>query len=97
MLEKKDEIGLHEDGLVDADLIPLINTAWKSSFAWIDKNQNAFADSRGNPLNQSLLQNDDHRAALTRRKKSTQYNISNDTIITPPKISITAILSIPVV
>ena len=70
LLEKKDEIGLHDDGLVDTDLIPLINTAWKASFARIDKNQNALADRGWNPLNKNLLLHDDLRATMTRREKS---------------------------
>ncbi len=74
-------MGLHDDDLVDMDLIPLINTAWKSSFAHIDKNKNALADRGWNPLNQNLLLHDDLRATMTRKEKSAEYHLSNDIII----------------
>jgi len=90
LLAKKDEIGLHDDGLIDTDLIPLINTAWKSSFARIDKNKNALADRGWNPLNQNLLLHEDLRATMTRREKSAQYHISNDIIIPNFKTRTTA-------
>ena len=81
LLEKKDEIELHDDVLIDTDLIPLINTALKSSFSRIDKNQNTLADTAWKPLNQNLLPPDDLRATMAKREKLAQYHISNDIII----------------
>ena len=44
--EKKDGIGLHDDGSVEIDLIPLMSTTFKSCFAQIDKNQYALKKCR---------------------------------------------------
>ena len=41
--------------LVATDLIPLINRAWKRSFARKEKNQVAIADRGWNPYNRILL------------------------------------------
>jgi len=87
LLEKKDELGLYDDGLVDTDLMPLINKSWSQSFARVDKNRNALADRGWNPLNQALLLNDDLRATMTRKEKSTEYNLSNNIIIPKHKQS----------
>ena len=86
LLEKKDEIGMHDDGLVDTDLIPLINIAWQQSFARILKNRNALADRGWNPLNKCLLLHEDLRATMTKSEKSHQYHLSHEIII--PKTTI---------
>ena len=44
LLEDKDTLGLQNDGIIDTDLMPLINEAWEKSFARVKKNQNAIAD-----------------------------------------------------
>jgi len=87
LLEKKDELGLYDDGLVDTDLMPLINKSWSQSFARVNKNRNALADRGWNPLNQALLLHDDLRATMTRKEKSTEYNLSNNIIIPKQKQS----------
>ena len=51
LLEKKDTLGLHDDGILDTDLMPLINYACDHSFARVDKNKNAISDRGWNPLN----------------------------------------------
>ena len=81
LLEKKDEIGMHDDGLVDTDLMPLINAAWKQSFFRIDKNKNALSDRGWNPLNKNLLLHEDLRATMTETEKSKQYHLSHQIII----------------
>ena len=40
LLELKDTIGVQNDGMIDTDLMPLINRSWIESFARVDKNRN---------------------------------------------------------
>ena len=44
LLATKEELGIYDDRLIDTDLVPLINKAWKASFAQVDKTKNALAD-----------------------------------------------------
>ena len=81
LLAKKEELGIYDEGLVDTDLIPLINKTWKVSFTRVDKNWNALADRGWNPLNQDLLLNDDLRATMTSKERSHQHHTSNNIII----------------
>jgi len=87
LLEKKDELGMHDDGLVDTDLMPLINIAWKQSFSRIDKNKNALSDRGWNPLNKNLLLHEDLRATMTETEKSNQYHLSHQIIIPQQNIA----------
>ena len=50
------------------DLMPLINIAWKKSFARVDKNQQAIAERGWNPLNYNLLTDPELRATMTNRE-----------------------------
>ena len=50
LLELKDSVGLQNDGIIDTDLMPLINRAWVESFARVDKNRNAISNRGWNPL-----------------------------------------------
>ena len=86
MLEMKDELGMHDDGLLDTNLMPLINTAWQQSFARRVKNLNALADRGWNPLNKNLLRHEDLRATMTTLEKSSCYHLSNE-IVTPQRNS----------
>ena len=81
MLEIKDELGMHDDGLLDTNLMPLINTAWQQSFARRVKNLNALADRGWNPLNKNLLHHEDLRATMTTLEKSSHYHLSNEIVI----------------
>ena len=82
LLATKEELGIYDDSLVDTDLIPLINKAWKASFARVDKNRNAHADRGWNPLNQNLLLNVDLRATVTSKERLNQHH---NNIIIPQK------------
>ena len=44
LLEKKDALGLYDEGIVDTDLMPIVNSAWKRSFGRVEKNRNAISD-----------------------------------------------------
>ena len=44
LLELKNSLGLQNDGIVDTNLMPIINRAWAKSFARVDKNKNAISD-----------------------------------------------------
>jgi len=74
LLELKDSIGLQNDGMVDTDLMPLINEAWEKSFARVDKNRNAIADRGWNPLNKALLLDPTLRSTMTLKEKSEEYH-----------------------
>ena len=56
--------------LQPTDIIPLINKAWKQSFARVDKNRNAIADRGWNPLNRNLLLDSSIRATMTEEERS---------------------------
>jgi len=74
LLELKDSMGLQNDGMVDTDLMPLINEAWEKSFARVDKNRNAIADRGWNPLNKALLLDPTLRSTMTLKEKSEEYH-----------------------
>ena len=82
MLETRDKLGLGQ--LQDTDLIPMINYAWKHSFARIDKNKNAISDRGWNPLNRNILTDRDLRATMTHREKCREHEMRDD-IILPKK------------
>ena len=55
LLEDKDTLGLQNDGIVDTDLMPLINEAWEKSFVRVKKNQNAIADRGWNAFPETKI------------------------------------------
>ena len=79
MLETREKLGLEE--LEDTDLIPIINYAWKHSFARKNKNQNANSDRGWNPLNRNILTNADLRATMTLKEKSRDHHKANNIIL----------------
>jgi len=81
LLEKKDMMGLHDEGILDTDMMPLINYAWERSFARVQKNKNAICDRGWNPLNRVLLLDPDLNATRTVNEKSTDYQLQNNIII----------------
>ena len=86
LLEMKDSIGMQNAGMIDTDLMPLINEAWEKSFARVDKNRNAIADRGWNPLNKALLLDPTLRSTMTSNEKSDEYQKLNQ-IILPNKSS----------
>ena len=60
------------------DLKPLIDKAWKASFARKAKNQQAIADRGWYPLNYNLLPHPDIRATMTRVEKESEVLSDND-------------------
>ena len=81
LLELKDSIGLQNDGIIDTDLMPLINEAWEKSFARVDKNRNAIADRGWNPLNKALLLDPTLRSTMTANEKCDEYQKLNEIVI----------------
>ena len=81
LLEKKDMMGLHDEGIVDTDLMPLINYAWDRSFARVSKNKNAISDRGWNPLNRVLLLDPDLNVTRTKNEMSEAYQLQNNIII----------------
>ena len=81
LLEYKDTIGLQNDGIVDTDLMPLVNRAWAESFARVDKNRNAISERGWNPLNKALLLDPVLRSTMTAKEKTDEFNQANQIII----------------
>ena len=86
LLELKDSIGLQNDGIVDTDLMPLVNRAWDMSFARVHKNKNAIANRGWNPLNKALLLDPTLRSTMTSTEKSNEYNEQNKIIVPKKKV-----------
>ena len=81
LLEMKDSIGLQNDGMIDTDLMPLINEVWEKIFAQVDKNWNTIADRGWNPLNKALLLDPILRNTMTSNEKSDEYHKLNQIIL----------------
>jgi len=81
LLELKDTLGLQNNGILDTDLMQLINKAWERSFARVDKNKNAISVRGWNPLNRALLLDPLLRSTMTANEKSDTYNQVNNIII----------------
>ena len=77
LLETKDALGLYDEGIVDTDLMPIINSAWKRSLGRFDKNRNAICDRGWFPLNKALLLDPDILATRSDTEKSKEYNRMN--------------------
>ena len=77
----KDSLGLQNEGIVDTDLMPLINRAWDKSFARVEKNKNAISDRGWNPLNKCLLLDQTLRSTMTAKESSEEYNRLNEIIL----------------
>ena len=80
LLEKKDALGLYDEGIVDTDLMPIVNSAWKRSFGRVDKNKNAISDRGWCPLNKALLLDPDILASRSTKERSKQYNRINEVV-----------------
>ena len=65
----KEGLGI-TDGVTETDLMPIINIAWKNSFARVSKNKQAIVDRGWNPLNRALLLDDELRSTMTNKQKS---------------------------
>ena len=74
LLELKESISHQNDGMVDTDLMSLINEAWENCFALVDKNRNAIADRGWNPLNKALLLDPTLRSMVALKEKSDKYH-----------------------
>ena len=80
LLEKKDALGLYDEGIVDTDLMPIVNSAWKRSFRRVEKNRNAISDRGWCPLNKALLLDPDILASRSSKEKSKEYNRINEVV-----------------
>ena len=78
LLETNDTLGLYDEGIVDTDLMPIINSAWKRSFGRIDKNKNAISDRGWYQLNKALLLDPDIIATRSAREKTVEYHQINN-------------------
>jgi len=83
VLERKEELGI-TDGVTDTDMMPIINIAWKNSFARVGKNRQAITNRGWNPLNRALLLDDELRSTMTKKQKSKEFLLENN-IIFPSK------------
>ena len=63
------------------DIIPLVNAAWKQSFARIEKNKNACADRGWNPLNRCLLLHSEIRATMTDEEQDMELSSTSSAIV----------------
>ncbi len=79
MLETREKLGLEE--LEDTDLIPIINYAWRHSFARKEKNTNAISDQGWNRFNRNILTQHDLRATMTLKEKSREHHVQNNIIL----------------
>ena len=70
-----------EGTLIPTYLMSLINKAWNSFFARIDKNKKAIAERGWNPLNFNLLLNEEIRATMTKEEKDNEE--TSDDVILP--------------
>ena len=77
LLEFKTRHTFENPTLQPTDLIPLINKAWKQSFARVDKNRNAISSRGWNPLNRNLLLDPLIRQTMTEKEKAME-STSND-------------------
>ncbi len=73
--------GIENDGIIDTDLMSLINRAWTKRFARVDKNKNAISERGWNPLNKALILDPVLRSTMTAKEKADEYNRANQTII----------------
>ena len=80
LLEKKDAMGLYDEGIVDTDLMPIVNLAWKRSFGRVEKNKNALSDRGWCPLNKALLLDPDILASRSSKERSKEYNLLNEVV-----------------
>ena len=85
MLEKKIELGL-PDGIVETDMMPLINIAWDKSFARFQKNKKAIVDRGWNPLNRSLLLHPELRVTMTKREQSEEFMLQHNIVLPNKKM-----------
>ena len=65
LLEKRLDIYMDSPGIFSTDIMILINDAWEQSFARVDFNKKAISDRGWNPLNYSLLNDEDIKATMT--------------------------------
>ena len=65
LLEKRLDIYMDSPGIFSTDIMILINDAWEQSFAQVDFNKKAISDRGWNPLNYSLLNDEDIKATMT--------------------------------
>ena len=77
LLEYKTRYTFENPTLQPTDIIPLINKAWKQSFARVEKNRNAIADRGWNPLNRNLLLDPSIRATMTDRERIKESKCTN--------------------
>ena len=88
LLSFKESIGL-SNGITPTDMMPIINDAWKKSFARVNMNKNAISDRGWNPLNRALLLNDELRATMTAKESTQQYSSTHNILIPHNKLSST--------
>ena len=74
LLYKKIERKLKNPSIQPTDLMPLINDAWKASFARIDKNKKAICDRGWYPYNRMLLLGKKLRETMTTEDKVLERN-----------------------
>ena len=79
LLEYKESIGL-TNGVVATDLMPIINEAWRKSFARVRKNKNAIWGRGWNPPNRALLLNNELCATMTRKESTREYCMQHDLV-----------------
>ena len=57
ILKKRLDMMMDNPSILATDIIPIVNYAWKESFARVETNRKAIADRGWNPLNYNLLTN----------------------------------------
>jgi len=90
LLQYKEQMSMRGT-LEVTDIIPLINVAWKQSFARVDKNKNAITDRGWNPYNRNILTMPEVRETMTNQEKIDER--SSSTIIIHPNNNSNSITS----
>ena len=80
LLTFKRAMGLSLD-ISRKDIIPLVNRAWKDSFAIVKTNQNAIEERGWNPMNAALL---NHPAIVSTKPPTTAEEVLPSTNASPP-------------
>ena len=83
LVRKKEELSI-KPVIKPTDLVPLINKAWKASFAQVEHNKRAISERGWNPFNRNLLTYKDIRGTMT-EKECEQEQQPNSEIFLPQK------------
>jgi hypothetical protein len=81
ILKERENLMIDDVGIVPSDIIPIINYAWKKSFARVDKNKKAIAERGWFPYNRNLLRNEELRATMTEREAKEDRRLNTEVTI----------------